>query len=57
MPPAAAESEALYETWVSDRFDWGDRRNLLAWRWCQSYNRYAPPIAKTDCGPKPEGVE
>ena len=55
MPDAALTSEAAYETWISDRLDWGDRRDGVAWRWCQLYNTFA--TAKTDCGAKPQGVE
>jgi len=55
MPEAAATSERAYEDWISDRLDWGDRRDAVAWRWCQIYNRFAN--SPTDCGPKPVGIE
>lgn len=51
MPEAAATSEAAYEAWVSDMFDWGERRNGVAWRWCQLYNKFA--TTPVDCGAKP----
>lgn len=55
MPVEAENSEAAYEDYVSDRFDWGDERNLVAYRWCEAWNKIAE--VKTDCGEKPEGVE
>lgn len=51
LPESAATSEKAYEDWVSDRFDWGDRRDSVAWRWCNLYNTFAQ--TKTDCGPAP----
>lgn len=56
VPPEGAEtSEALYEQFVSDVFDWGDRRNALAYRWCKAYSEYAQEAI--GCGVKPDGVE
>lgn len=47
----ATTSEAAYENWLSDTLDWGERRNLLAYRWCLAYSRFASePI---DCGADP----
>ena len=54
-PDEALTSEAAHEAWTDDALDWGDRRNLLAYRWCQLWNTFAE--VKSDCGPKPEGVE
>ena len=55
LPEEAATGEAAYESFVSDVFDWGDRRNAVAYRWCLAYSKFAQePI---DCGEKPEGVE
>ena len=51
MSEAAATSEAAYEAWVSDMLDWGERRNGVAWRWCQLYNEFA--TTPVDCGAKP----
>lgn len=53
----ALSSERVYEDWVSDRFDWGDRRNLLAYRWCMSWNSIVVESARVDCGKPPEGVD
>ena len=49
--PEYAESEAAHEKWNDDTLDWGDRRNLLAYRWCQLWNKFAEQ--KTDCGIDP----
>ena len=49
--PEYATSEDAHEGWVDNVMDWGDRRNLLAFRWCQLWNQYAEQ--KTDCGPDP----
>lgn len=55
LPEAAATSEEAYENFVSDRFDWGDRRDGVAWRWCQLWNQFSK--TKTDCGPKPTAID
>lgn len=54
MPESGATSEQAYENFVSDRFDWGDRRDGVAWRWCQLWNRFS--AVQTDCGPRPAGI-
>lgn len=54
-PANGAESEEAHEGWVDDALDWGDRRNLLAYRWCMAWNKYA--AIPVDCGPAPEGLE
>lgn len=54
-PQGAVDSEDLHENWVSDALDWGDRRDLLAYRWCELWNKFAKePV---DCGVKPPGVD
>ncbi|KPF74579.1 hypothetical protein IP68_12530 [Blastomonas sp. AAP25] len=40
LPVGAESSEAVYETWLSDALDWGDRRDLQAKRWCQWANTW-----------------
>ena len=57
LPIEAGTSEAAYEGWISDVFDWADRRNLLAYRWCQLWNRTVAGDNPVDCGPAPQGVE
>ncbi len=54
-PADGAASEVAHETWANDHHDWGDRRDAVAWRWCQLWNSFAS--VKTDCGAKPAGVE
>ena len=53
LPPAALGSEALYETWVSDIDDWGQRRDVQLWRGCLWVNTWLPDAAKLDCGAAP----
>lgn len=54
MPREALESEELFDEWQKDTNDWGDRRDGLAYRWCQLVSRFTEePL---DCGPEPEGV-
>ena len=55
LPVEAQTSEQAYEQWLSDTLDWGDRRNLLAYRWCKLYSGFATEAL--DCGDKPDGVE
>jgi hypothetical protein len=54
-PADGATSEAAHENWANDHHDWGDRRDVVAYRWCQLWNKFASVSA--DCGPKPAGVE
>lgn len=53
-PADGATSEAAHETWANDHHDWGDRRDVVAYRWCQLWNSFASE--KADCGPMPDGV-
>lgn len=52
----AAVSEQAYEDFISNRLDWGDRRNLLAYRWCLAWNTVATALHQVDCGVEPAGV-
>jgi hypothetical protein len=54
-PADGATSEAAHETWANNHHDWGDRRDIVAYRWCQLWNSFAS--IKTDCGAKPDGVD
>lgn len=55
FPPGAAESEALYEIWVSNIDDHGKRADITIWRGCRYVNDFLEkPI---DCGPAPEGSQ
>ncbi|PXW76000.1 hypothetical protein C7451_106164 [Blastomonas natatoria] len=40
LPAGAESSEAIYEAWVSDVMDWGERRDLQARRWCEWVNTW-----------------
>lgn len=40
LPEGAESSEAIYEAWVSDVMDWGERRDLQAQRWCTWANTW-----------------
>ncbi|UAB76941.1 hypothetical protein INR77_08780 [Erythrobacter sp. SCSIO 43205] len=55
LPDDIATSEAAYESYVSDRFDYGDTGVALAYRWCQLWNNFASE--PTDCGEKPDLIE
>lgn len=57
LPIDAVNSEAAYDRWNNDALDWGERRDLLAFRWCSLYNSFAPPASRSNCGPRPEGVD
>ncbi|MXP43004.1 hypothetical protein [Allopontixanthobacter sediminis] len=51
-PVEALTSESAHEAWQDDALDWGDRKNLLAYRWCVLWNSFASePV---DCGAVPE---
>jgi hypothetical protein len=54
-PQGADDSEDLHESWVSNALDWGDRKNLLAYRWCELWNKFATEAV--DCGVKPIGID
>lgn len=56
FPIEAETSEQAYEDWVSDKFDWGKRRDLLAYRWCLAWNALVAEGYWVDCGKPPEGA-
>ena len=47
LPSGAESSEAVYEAWLSDALDWGERRDLQARRWCAWANTWL--AVKIDC--------
>ncbi|HCT35090.1 MAG TPA: hypothetical protein DF966_18240 [Sulfitobacter sp.] len=53
--PEGDVGEALHEGWVDDALDWGDRRDLLAYRWCELWNKRAE--VQTNCGPDPRIID
>jgi hypothetical protein len=50
-PVEGLTSEARHEKWNNDTLDWGERRHLLAYRWCTLWNSFA--AVKVDCGDAP----